>query len=202
MVHKRTKHDYEAMWTEFFTWPWVTVNEYYRERYGKKASGSVAWRLAGWNDKKVKMKKDSIQEAMNEAKDEIKWAIRPQVAELTEKLNNVLKLVDIKIKGMYDNAFEVVYDKWGDVIYKTNGAWEFILDASGARVPMTRVSNKISATEINRLYDMVKTELWEPAKIHNSRLTDGDGWNLPTITGVEVEIITRAVEKRTTIKKT
>lgn len=190
MLKKNKRYDYEAMKADFFTSKEKTFSAYYRTKFGRKVPGSVAQKVKGWADHKKDFKENGLADAIEDTKNQLRASVRPLVAELETKLANIMKLVDIKIKSAYENAYEIVYDKFGEIVYQTDGKGDYILDpATKARIPMRKLSANISATEINRLYDMVKTELGEPAKIHNSRLTDGDGKNLPPITGVEVTFI-------------
>lgn len=193
---KNIKHDYEALKIEFFTSEHKTVGKFYREKFGKNMSWSVRKQTTGWTKDKKDYKENGLKDAIQEAKNTMAKWVRPLVQELEEKLANIMKLVDLKIKGLYENAFEIVYDKYGEVIYKTDAQGNYLVDKTGARIPMRTVSANISATEINRLYDMVKTELWEPAKIHNSRLSDMEGKDLPPITGIKVEIIENKKNKK------
>lgn len=187
---KKIQHDYEAMKVDFFTSEYKSISAYYRNKFSKNMSGWVKTATKGWAKDKIKYKEQGLKDAIDSAKSDLKAGVRPLVAELEIKLSNILKLVDLKIKALYENAYEIQYDKDGYIIYQSDAKGNDLVDpVTKARIPMRKLSANISATEINRLYDMVKTELWEPAKIHNSRLTDGDGKNLPPITGIEVTVI-------------
>lgn len=160
MATKKPRYDYEAMKADFFTSPYKTINEYVREKLGKKSmSGSFARKVKGWTEEKNNFKEGAINDAIKESKENLKDSMRPLVKELEAKLSNILKLVDLKIKALYDNAFEIQYDKWGEIIYQTDAQGNYVTDAQGFRIPMRKLSPNISASEIARLYEMVKTEL-------------------------------------------
>ena len=160
MAKKNNRYDYEAMKADFFTSEYKTFNAYYRANFGGNIPGSVSKKVKGWAEHKKQFKEGSLKDAMEETKKELKASVRPLVVELETKLANIMKLVDIKIKSAYENAYEIVYDKFGDILYQTDAQGNFIIDpVTKARLPMRKLSANISATEINRLYDMVKTEL-------------------------------------------
>ena len=183
--------DYEGLKIEFFTSEHKGILGFYREKFWKKIMpGNVKAKTKGWWREKTEWKKAQLLGTQEEIKAELKEAFRPSIEALEKKLGNILKLVDLKTKAMYEDSFSIEYDKHGGIIYKTDKKWNYILDKEGARIPFRKLKNNISATELNRLYDMIKTELGEPWKIHNNKLEDeGGGKNLPPITAVKVEII-------------
>ena len=188
---KKTLIDYEALKQEFFTSNHKGILGFYREKFKKdRMPWNVKTKTKGWGKEKTEWKKTALLTSQQEIKTELKEAFRPSIEALEKKLGNILKLADLKIKAMYEDSFGIEYDKDGKIIYKTDKKGNYLLDKDKARIPLRKLKNNISATELNRLYDMIKTELGEPCKIHNNKLDDGEaGKNLPPITAVKVEII-------------
>lgn len=187
------KYNYEALKSEFFVSEVKSFSTFFKAKYGKNPSGTVNSKVWGWAKEKELWNKNAIKDAMNEVqediKNEAKAVLRPQIKELEAKLVNVLKLADLKVKALYDNAFENVFDRHWDIVYKTDSKEEFITDKDGARIPMTKLKDWFSARELKYLYDMIKTELWEPTTISNSRISDPNGKPVNILEGLEIEIV-------------
>lgn len=183
------RYDYVALKAEFFTSEYKSFQPFFKNKFWKIPSWNVNAKIKGWADDKETWKKNAVDDALEEIKTETKSALRPVVAELEGKLVNVLKLADLKVKALYDNAFENVYDKHWNLQYKTDAKAEWILDWEGARIPMTKLKDWFSARELKYLYDMIKTELGEPTTISNSRISDPSGKPLNILEGLEIEIV-------------
>lgn len=188
---KKKYLDYEGLKKEYFTAEEKSFLQFFRRKFWKdKIPWNVQSKTKGWARDKAEWRKSQLLGSQEEVKAELKEAFRPSIEALEKKLGNILKLVDLKTKAMYEDSFTIEYDKTGNIIYKTDKKGNYLLDKDGARIPFRKLKNNISATELNRLYDMIKTELGEPCKIHNNKLDDGEaGKNLPPITAVKVEII-------------
>lgn len=107
----------------------------------------------------MKWKENAVNQALDEARESMKNFVRPQAEELEKKLANILKLTDLATKSIYESAFEIVYDKNGEVVWQIDANGTYVLDEKGARKPLTRLSKAVSTSELKRLYEIIKCEL-------------------------------------------
>lgn len=120
MKKPRSPYNYEALKVEFFTSQEKSPTVFWWAKFGKNPSGSSRQRIKDWKDEKVKWLNNTIDEVKDDMKTSAKNALRPDIEELQKKLGNVLKLVDLSIKSIYESAFDVVYDKEGNVVWQIN----------------------------------------------------------------------------------